>query len=172
MDAYGTHLPILKSVSEQIKCENIFEFGMGDYSTTFFAEKFKEVTAVEMQEEEWYKKMVAKKLPNHVSLLCGIGPQPAIDILNSDIGKKYSCIFVDGHGGNRWECINHSFNKTDVIVTHDTEYPGYNWHLVDKPSGFTWLDIQTYTPWTSVITNNYQLITYLCSQYPNYQIRC
>lgn len=172
MDAYGTHLPILKSVSEHIKCESIFEFGMGDYSTTFFAEKFQDVTAVEMQDEEWYKKMVTKKLPSHVSLICGIGEKPALDILDSIENRKFSCIFVDGHGGNRWECINHAFSKTDVIVTHDTEYPGYNWHLVEKPAKFTWLDIKTYNPWTSVVTCDYELIRYLCSIYPNYQIRC
>jgi hypothetical protein len=172
MDAYGTHIPILKSVTEQIDCHNIFEFGMGNYSTKLFAEKFKEVIAVEMQEEEWYKKMVMEKLPPHVTLLCGIGTQPALDILNSMGNKRYSCIFVDGHGGNRWECINHAFNKTDVIVTHDTEYPGYNWHLVNKPPEYSWLDIKTYNPWTSVVTNNHDLIRHLTSVFPNYQIRC
>lgn len=171
MDAYGTYIPILKAVTEHINCQNIFEFGMGNCSTKLFADKFAEVTSVEMQEEELYKKMVNEKLPSNVTLLCGIGTQPALDILNSN-DKRYSCIFVDGHGGNRWECINHSFGRTDVIVTHDTEYPGYDWNKVNKPPEYSWVDIKTYNPWTSIITKDYELIRYLLSIFPNYQIRC
>jgi hypothetical protein len=141
MDA---HLPILKSITDLIVCESIFEYGLGsNYKTSYISDKFQEVTTVDMRDE----------IPE-----------------NDNREKKYSCIVIDGH--NAWEYINRSFSKTDVIITYDTEYPGYNWNLVKKPSHFTWLEIKTYNPWTSIITCDYELIRNLCRLYPNYQIIC
>ena len=170
MNDYATHLPILECISQNIVCDNVFEFGMGNYSTTLFSNKFKKVISVEMQEEQWFNKMKDQNFPSHVDLICALGETPAIDILSS-IRTKFSCIFVDGHGGNRWECINESFSKTDVIVTHDTETSGYNWYLVNKPSDFTWIDIKQYNPWTSVLTSNKDLIRALVKEFPSYTIR-
>ncbi len=114
--------------------------------------------------------MKEQNLPPHVDLRCALGETPAIDILNS-MNTTFSCIFVDGHGGNRWQCINESFAKTDIIVTHDTETPGYNWHLVEKPANFTWIDIKHYNPWTAVITNNDDVIRFITQAFPSYTIR-
>lgn len=170
MDDYSTHLPILECIANNIVCNNVFEFGMGNFSTKLFAERFNNVTSVEMQEYNWYLIMQEQNLPSHVDLRVGLGETPAIDILNS-INTTFSCIFVDGHGNNRWQCINESFAKTDIIVTHDTETPGYNWHLVEKPSNFTWIDIKQYNPWTSVITSNNDVISFITQAFPSYTIR-
>ena len=171
MDAYGTHLPILQTISNVISCDSVFEFGMGNFSTKLFAERYKNVIAVEMQEESWYEE-VKKGVKSwrsgvdqsHVELLCGIGTKPALDILDSKKGR-YSLIFVDGHGGNRWECINKSFGRSDIIVTHDTETAGYNWYLVQKPEDYVWVDIKDYDPWTSVLTNNNMIVDILFSKF-------
>lgn len=170
MNDYATHLPILECISNNISCDSVFEFGMGNYSTKLFAERFKKVTSVEMQEKQWYDNMMAQNLPSHVSLHCALGERPAIDLLNST-KDRYSCILVDGHGSNRWECINESFDKTDIIVTHNTETIGYNWYLVNKPKHFTWIDIKLYNPWTSVITCNRDVIRLLVTTFPSYTIR-
>lgn len=173
MNDYATHLPILECISDNIECESIFEFGMGNYSTKLFADRFKKVISVEMQEEQWFKTMKEQNFGSHVDLFCALGKKPAIDILNSlnnDV-KKFSCIFVDGHGENRWECINESFKKTDIIVTHDTETAGYNWYLVNKPSNFIWIDIKEYNPWTSVITSNHDVVRFLVKKFPSHTIR-
>lgn len=172
MNDYATHLPILQCIADNMTCDTVFEFGMGNYSTKLFAERFKKVIAVEMQEEEWFKIIKKQNFPPHVELHCALGQQPAIDILNSLQQKdKFSCIFVDGHGENRWQCINESFAKTDVIITHDTETPEYNWHLVKKPSHFTWIDIKQYNPWTSIITSNHDVIRFLSKNFPSPTVR-
>lgn len=170
MDAYGTHLPILHTISNVISCDSVFEFGIGNFSTKLFAEKYKNVVAVEMQEESWYeevkKNMNFWNVPEQTSvqLHCGIGKQPALDVLKSHEGN-FSLIFVDGHGENRWECINNAFGRTEIIVTHDTETAGYNWNFVQKPERYTWVDIKDYNPWTSVLTSNQMVVDILLSKF-------
>jgi hypothetical protein len=170
MDDYATHLPILECIANNIVCDNVFEFGMGNYSTKLFAQKFNSVTSIEMQEHNWYLIMQEQNLPSNVDLRSAVGQTPAIDILNS-MNTRFSMIFVDGHGDNRWQCINESFAKTDIIVTHDTETPGYNWHLIEKPENFTWIDIKQYNPWTSVLTCNNDVISFVTQAFPSYTIR-
>ena len=151
---FGTHLPILEFVCQNIQTDSIFEYGMGNFSTKLFAKHFKSVIAVEMQEQNWYETMMNEKFdPEIVTLLCLIGQKDAINYFH-EMNTQFSCIFVDGHGGNRWECINEAFGKSEVIVTHDTETSGYQWNLVNLPSNYRWLDIRNYVPWTSVITSN------------------
>jgi hypothetical protein len=170
LNDYSTYLPILNTICDNIACDDIFEFEIENYSTPLFAKKFKNVLAVEMQSQEWYDSMFKQNLGKNVELICALGEKPALDILRSR-KAKYSMIFVDGHGGNRWECINESFGKTDVIVAHDTETSSYNWHLVRKPDNYTWLDICEYNPWTSVITTNQALIAVLKEAFPKSRIR-
>ena len=168
MNDLPTHLPILQCIADNMTCDTMFQFGMGNSSTKLFAERYKNVIAVEMEDEQWFKTMKEQNFPSHVHLYCALGQQPGIDILNSLSVKKFSCIFVDGNEGNRWQCINESFGKTDVIVTKTC---GYNWHLVEKPSHFTWVDFKQYNPWTSVITSNHDVIRFLVKQFPFYSIR-
>lgn len=170
MEKSSTHLPILECITNNIVCNNVFEFGIGNYITKLFAEKFGSVTSVEMEENKWYDTMQEQNLPDHVDLRVALGERPAIDILNS-MNTTFSCILVDGHSGNRWQCINESFAKTDIIVTHDTESPRYNWHLVEKPVNFTWIDIKQYNPWTSVITSKNEVISFITQAFPSYTIR-
>ncbi|NBP58368.1 hypothetical protein EBU71_17915 [bacterium] len=173
MDVYGTHLPILQTISNVISCDSVFEFGMGNFSTKFFAERYQKVIAVEMQEESWYeevKKSVKDWVHQDVKLLCGIGMTPALEIL-ALIKGKFSLIFVDGHGGNRWQCINKSFGRSDIIVSHDTETEGYNWNLVQKPEEYIWVDVKDYETWTSVLTSNKMVVDILFLKFKRCEIR-
>lgn len=163
MNPYNTHLPILSFITKHLDCDSIFEFGTGFCSTPFFSKNFKTVISIEMQDEEWYKKVAELDLPN-TSIHCMLGMKLGLDYFET-LPFKFSCVFVDGHGGNRWECINKAFDKTDIIVTHDTETSGYEWHLVQKPNNFIWLDILNFNPWTSVITKNKDLISKLKNEF-------
>lgn len=121
MNDLVTYLPILQCIIDHTTCDTIFQFGMGNSSTKLFAERYTNVIAVEMEDEKLFKTIKKLNLPSHVHLYCALGQQPGIDILNSLNQNKFSCIFVDGHVENRWQWINESFAKTDVIVTYDTE---------------------------------------------------
>ena len=161
LNDYATHLPILEYVLNKIGKCNIFEYGMGMYSTTLFDDKADKLIAVEMQDEKWFDKMSQYKFKNSTELRCMVGKDLAIDFFKN-LDFKFDIVFVDGHGESRWKCINEAFGKSDIIIAHDTETSSYNWHLVDLPKDYIWLDVKTHNPWTSVITNNKDLIASLC----------
>lgn len=161
LNDYSTHLPILHYVLDKIGKCNIFEYGMGNYSTTLFSERANKLIAVEMQDENWFKKMNNYEFKNNTKLHCMVGEEHAINFFKS-LDEKFDLIFVDGHGESRWKCINEAFGKCDIIIAHDTETSSYNWNLVNLPENYTWLDIKIHNPWTSVITNNKDLIVNLC----------
>jgi hypothetical protein len=171
-----TYLPILECLSNYLTSrDTVFLFGMKKCSLKLFTERFKNVIAVEMDDANRYQTMKENtNLSPHVNLYCAIGYQPAINILNKVYNQtKLSCIFVDGCSvENRWRCINESFSKTDVIITHDTEKNWCHWNLVKKPPHFIWIDIKQYNPWTSVLTCNHDVIRYLVKQFPtSYTLR-
>lgn len=150
---YSTHLPVLKTLIEKINIDSIFEFGCGEYSTLYFAEVAKKVIAIEMQSEEWFCK-IQKKIPDNVKLYYQPGPQMAIDTLKIS-NQYFDLIFVDGHGDSRWDCINNSFSKTNLIVTHDVETSSYKWGLVKIPEGWTYIQYKKLTPWTGIYFKNH-----------------
>ena len=165
-----TQLPILEFITDNIECKSVFEFGMSHFSTKLLSNKFEHVISVEMQDQNWFDEMNNKNdLPSNVDLKCALGKTPAIDILKSIDGKQ-SCVIVDGHEDNRWECINESFEKTDVIIAHDTEMHSYKWELVKKPKDFIWIDVKQYNPWTSVLTSNKDLILAIVQKYPSHTV--
>lgn len=161
LNDYSTHLPILEYVLDTIGKCNVFEYGMGKYSTTLFAEKADKLIAVEMQDENWYKQIKQYDFKDTVNLYCMLGKDNAIEFFKQ-LDIKFDIVFVDGHGESRWKCINEAFGKSDIIIAHDTETSSYNWNFVDLPQNYLWLDIKIHNPWTSVITNNKHLIGKLC----------
>ena len=165
LNDYCTHLPILEFVIDTMKPIKVFEYGTGLYSTKLFSEKIENTISVEMQDESWFHQIKNSDFIHAgVNLYCMLGKDHAIDFFKS-LEMKFDFVFVDGHGGSRWKCINEAFGKSDVIIAHDTETISYNWHCVNKPDEYTWLDIKKYNPWTSVITNNKDLIVNLTKEF-------
>lgn len=161
-------IPIINTLYPSLPSkESLFEFGLS--GTDVFVKKFKHVTSIETQNRDTFDE-VNKRHYSNLKLYCALGEKPGVDLLRRQ-KQKFSCIFVKGHGGNRWECINESFNKTDIIITHDTETVGYNWHLVNKPPHFIWIDIKHYNPWTSVITCNKDLVRTIVQLFPSHTLR-
>ena len=150
MDVYSTHIPILEELFKANNIKTVFEFGTGLYSTKLFSENCDSVISCEMQSEEWFDK-VSENFSNYnnVSIECLIGPTGAIDHL-SQLNKRFDMIFVDGHGATRWHAINVASEFTDLIVSHDTETPSYNWHLINLEGTWIRTDHRGHVPWTSV----------------------
>ena len=150
MDSYATHLPYLKQIFDKERIENVFEFGCGNFSTLFFAEKCKSVISIEMQSEDWFNELKIK-VPSNVKLLCQLGPDSAIDTLDllGFSGVKFDLIFVDGHGDSRWKAINVASKYTSIIVAHDTQFPGYRWDKVKLDGWVEEID-KTYSTYTTM----------------------
>jgi hypothetical protein len=163
-----TQLPIIEFITSNIECDRAFEFGMNLFTTNLLSDRFKNVISFE-SDQNWYDEMRKEQFPDHVDLQISLEKKSAIDILNS-VNGKLSCVIVDGHEDNRWECVNASFEKTDVIIAHDTETHSYKWNLIEKPKDFLWIDIKQYNPWTSVLTTNKDLILAIVQKYPSHTV--
>ena len=150
LESWATHLPVLHTVFEWCNIENVFEFGSGFGSTPFFIDKCKKVHSVEMQSEIWFEKINEKfKDCKNFFYEKSIGPTSGINILkNGD--EWYDLVFVDGHGDSRWDCINNSFSKTNLIIAHDVETISYNWNLVNKPKGWSYYCYKQQNPYTGI----------------------
>ena len=136
MDRYATHLPILHKLLYENEINSVYEYGCGLYSTPLFINCASDVTSIEMQNEKWFVKVkdalsYAKNLDIHLML----GPDAAIDYFKKQ-NKSYDLVFVDGHVGTRWACINEAFKNSKFIVTHDTEVPVYQWQKIVVPDGW------------------------------------
>lgn len=152
MDAYSTHIPILKQLlsDKALDIQDVFEFGTGLYSTKLFSENSSKIVACEMQSEEWYNKIVKQfEGSDNVDIFYMPGPHEAIEYL-SKLNSKFDLIFVDGHGDSRWKAINEASKHTNLIVSHDTETPSYNWHLVELDDSWERIDHKEHNPWTTV----------------------
>lgn len=151
INAYSTHLLTLHNLFKEEKIKNVFEFGCGMYSTFLFADKCETVISIEMQNEDWFNKL-KEKIPNNVTLLCQLGTDKAIDTLNylGEQGQRFDLIFVDGHGDSRWKAINMASKYTNIIVAHDTEYPGYRWDLVNLDESWNCFIDKTFSTYTTV----------------------
>lgn len=125
MDGVGSHLPLLEEIFKLKKIESVIEFGCGDFSTTFFVQNCPNVTSIEMQTEEWYRKISNqfKDAPNWKGVLC-LGPH---EFSKLNIYKKVDLCFVDGHGDSRPDVINFMQPYTNIFVAHDTETFTYYW---------------------------------------------
>lgn len=158
MDRYGSHLYLLKDAINALKPKKVLETGMGFDSTKLFIDNGIDTTSIEMQSSEWYYKVYREYEGNplfksHLFL----GTDGAIKHIDSS--EQFDFIFVDGHGDNRWEQINASFNHTNVIITHDTEALVYEWQNTKLPERWVWVDFTEVVPWTSILTNNIDIIS-------------
>ncbi len=158
MKTKDTHLPILTELFKMKDVQTVLEYGMGYGSTPFFFDKCKTVVSVEMQNEEWFHKISSSFIKKGFTPLLSIGPFSYRDLPVDALEERYDLIFVDGHGSSRWDVINDSFGKTDIIVAHDTQEKGYSWDRVLLPEGWEWIDIRDYSVWTSVITRDEKVI--------------
>jgi hypothetical protein len=162
IDGYSTHLPILKSILEYATVNTVVEFGPGMHSTSMFADDCCNFMSVEMQSIEWFNTVNALHghKPN-VNIIQCISPT---DFMYLKYPENIDLVFVDGHGDSRPGVINFFGSKCDVIVTHDTEEPGYRWDRVNLPSVYHTYKSTRYSPHTTIYTKDIGLIEYLKSK--------
>ena len=168
MDNYGTHYPVLAELIENFDIKDVAEFGTGFFSTGLFTEKCDSVLSIEMQYRDWFEKVKEKYSDSIDSgvldIQCIIEDSglESIEFIKTEFPKrKYDLVFVDGAGGSRPNCANFAKGVTDIIVCHDTEYPGYGWSDILVNGKWKWLDIKMYGTWTSVMTKRKDVIDFV-----------
>lgn len=158
MNGYGSHMPILKKYIAEFHPASVWEFGCGDNSTPLFIEHCKSVVSIEMQKPEWFMAMLEKYGgQKHFALLCMPGAFAAPEYLAMQ-DRRFDLVFVDGHMQSRVGQIDAAFGKTDVIITHDTDQPCYQWGTVRMPPDWVWIDIISTNPWTTIVTRRSDVI--------------
>lgn len=144
-----SHVPVIETIFALFDIQTVLEFGMGFGSTPFFVKHSKHVTSIEMNSGEWYTKMCTelKEYDNFIPVLC-LGE---FEYKKLALREWYDFVFVDGHGDSRWSVINDMFEKTNLMVAHDTETTTYKWDQVKLPSGWKWIDLKFANTWSSII---------------------
>jgi len=161
MEAYGTHRPILEKLIEGAAIKTVLEFGTGNFSTDFFIDKVEHLTSIEQQRHNYFQQY-EKKFGDRkdFDLKCMMGPGLGADWLR-DYDGQFDLIFVDGDAVGRPLAINQAFNKTSIIVAHDTESGIYDWESVEVPEGWQVIEFKEKVPWTTVWTNNSEVVELL-----------
>ena len=164
MNAYGTHLPVLKKLFETADIKTVLEFGPGEYSTDLFVESATTVISIDQQNHA-YADMIRKKYKDnkHIEVLYLAGSTRGLDYLKNASGK-FDLIFVDGHIDGRWGAVNQAFSKARIIVAHDTESKRYDWKKIVVPKGWHTHVFTDRTPWTTLWTKDRKLINSMKSK--------
>lgn len=139
----ASHLPVLELIFNHSDVRNVFEYGCGIYSSSFFVNHAESVISVEMNKKAWYDK-VKKEIKSEKFNLLFISGLNAIEYFKST-NKNYDLVFVDGDGVLRKDCVYNAFGKADTIAVHDVDLTWKRW----KHKG--WLDM--------VVPNDYKVIT-------------
>lgn len=154
IDLYSTHIEYLNEIFKvKNNIETTVEYGTGNYSTGLLIDNSELCISIEMQSEDWYNKIVDKfsDKKNWIHYL-KLGP---MEWTNLQFPNKIDLGFVDGHGGSRPECINFLMSKNcPIIVSHDTEEPGYGWNRVNENNQYKKIIFTKYKNWTTLWTTD------------------
>jgi len=151
MNTIESHIPVLEKLFQLYPIKTVLEFGMGFGSTPFFLNKGVRLISVEMQNKEWYDKVIDRHPASRTfEPILSIGPMAYKTI---QLDGWYDLIFIDGHGDSRWSVINDVFPHTDLIAVHDTQEDSYGWNKVKMPEGWSWFDVKEFPVWTAILTN-------------------
>ena len=63
--------------------------------------------------------------------------------------NSYDLIFIDGE--DRIECLKDAFNKSAIIICHDTHAKPFNWGHVDIPTSYKTLTYTGCVPYLTTI---------------------
>ena len=150
---YASHLPVLKLIYSLRNYYNVLEFGCGNYSTKYFIYNCKNVTSIEMQNEQWFNKIKTEVNDNTFYM----PKKEGVEWLKNtkDI---YDLILVDGI--NRVDCINASFGRTDIIVLHDIGLKAIkckSYQGIQNNNGYEFLLMNMDYPNTGIFTKDIEL---------------
>lgn len=142
----GTCLPVLEAICHVYEINEALEFGAGIWSTFCLTRNCKSVTSVE-NVESWANKVYEEY--GHRKNLTVVKWSQDMETYLDSINDNFDLIFIDGE--NRVNCLNKSFNRSPIIICHDTHQPILNWHLVNVPSSYKQLTYTGCDPYLTTI---------------------
>ena len=148
--SWGSHRPALEILLATGEVRTVLELGMGKASTRTFLSYDVQLASWESS-PEWAKSAVEcipnyNKVRGHHSIRM-VGKNQYGRLL-AGVSIKHDLIFVDAH--ERIACINNSWGKARVIVTHDCEEPSYGWGGIKGSPDYVLIQVNGIVPWTWV----------------------
>jgi hypothetical protein len=161
-DDYGSHLAVLEKIFTVFEVKSVLEFGLGDFSTSFFVTHSRLVVSVEQESREWHEKIKAKI--NSENWHSVFQPDPREVFRHFDAaGQRFDLIFSDGLATTRCLVANMAMERNvPLVLLHDAEKIWYyQWNLLDIPANYSRFDFRNQQgsgKVTTVLANNSQNI--------------
>jgi hypothetical protein len=136
-DNYRSYLLIFEKLLGSFEVNDVLEFGMGEYSTPFLAQRCRRIVSVEQESRQRYDRTVAAiQSPNWEPFFeCN----PAAVFEHFDRQKRqFDLVFSDGVPQTRCLIANLAMRKhVPFVVLHDAEKVWhYRWNLLDIPETY------------------------------------
>lgn len=168
----ASHMPIQLELLNVFKPKKILELGCGFFSTKMYLENkdCTKLVSIESDSDEWFKKTEEQysihknKKWEHLKIS---GLENVTNFIKT--ADNFDLIFVDG-SEYRAEETNASFEKSEIIIGHDTQ-----WFFRDKyniPKEYKKIDFKNFpisyghnagysdNPWTTLFTSNLDVYEY------------
>ncbi len=142
-DNYSSHLLVFEKLLSSFQIYDVLEFGMGMYSTPFFAKRCGRVVSVEQESQEWYDKTVAAVQSPNWEPFFECNPAAVFDHFDRQ-NRRFDLVFSDGVPQTRTLIANLAMRRNiPFVVLHDAEKIWYyRWNLLDIPQQYCRFDFQ------------------------------
>ncbi|MCP4607606.1 MAG: hypothetical protein GY845_02665 [Planctomycetes bacterium] len=136
-DNYASHLPIFEAVFATFEIKKVLEFGLGKFSSPFFADHAEVVVSVEQESKEWYEEMKAQINSANWNPVFQPDPQVVFDQFDAK-NQKADLVFSDGAAQTRTLVANLAMERNvPVVILHDAEKVWhYQWNLLRIPANY------------------------------------
>jgi len=157
-DNYSSHLSVFEKIHSAFNINSVLEFGLGEYSTAFFAERCGFVVSVEQENSQWYDKIKAKISSPNWHPVFQREPRAVFQYFD-DKGIRFDLVFSDGLAETRCLVANLAMERnTPVVILHDAEKIWYyRWNLLNIPANYSRFDFRSRAgvrKVTAVLTNH------------------
>lgn len=137
-DNYSSHLNVFEKLFSSFEISTVLEFGLGSYSTPFFASHAEHVTSVEQESREWFDKMAREISAQNWHSIYEPDPKQIFTTARHE-GKCFDLVFSDGKADTRCQVANLAMAMgAPFVVLHDAEKVWYyRWNLLDIPGHYS-----------------------------------
>jgi len=141
---YGSHYHVFDKIFTTFEVNTALEFGLGEYSTKFFASHCQSLTSVEQNSKEWYEKVKAKVSSANCQFVFQPDPHVVYEYFDTN-NQKLDLVFSDGCEMTRHIVANLAMERDiPFVVLHDTEKIWYyRWNLLDIPTKYSRFDFRS-----------------------------
>ncbi len=159
-DDYGSHLAVLDKVLTSFEVKSVLEFGLGSFSTPFFATRCRVIVSIEQESREWLEKIRAEINAENWHSVFQPDPREIFRHFDS-AGQRFDLVFSDGLATTRCLVANMAMERNvPLVLLHDAEKIWYyQWNLLNIPANYSRFDFrnqQGSRKVTAILANNSQ----------------